>query len=152
MDDADPMVVDLEYIVTPVPLDNGEDDMYIEKSVVLTSMCVKTAIAQDGAEAAGLETIGAASGTQEASSASAECSDRVLSETVVPTTAVEFTEQVARIQRLVGVTAPPVSGTGDPIDEVDPSQVLAADPDERIPRPGERSCNRSSDSENEEEI
>jgi hypothetical protein len=45
MDDADPMVVDREYIVTPVPLDNDKDDVDIEKTVVLTRMCVKTAIA-----------------------------------------------------------------------------------------------------------
>jgi hypothetical protein len=76
----------------------------------------------------------------------------VLSGTVVPTTAVEFAEQVAHIQRLVGVTAPPVSGTGDPIDEVGPNQVLVIDPDERIPRPGERSWNRSSDTEIDEDV
>jgi hypothetical protein len=152
MDEAGPMVVDREHIDTPVPLDNDEDDVDIDKTVVLTSMCVKTAIAQDGAEAAGLEAMDASPGIQEASSASAECSHLVLSETVVPTTTVEFTEQVARIQLLVGVTVPPVSGTGDPIDEVGPNQVLVPDPDERIPRPGERSWNRSSDSETDDEI
>jgi hypothetical protein len=55
--DADPMVVDRDYIVAPVPLDNDEDDVDIERTVVLASMRVKTAIAQDGAEAADLRTL-----------------------------------------------------------------------------------------------
>jgi hypothetical protein len=123
-------------------------DKDVDENIVLSNVNVKTALARDGANEADLEAIDASAGTgvadQEASSASAGNSHLVLSEAVVPTTAVEFTEQVALIQQMVGVTVALVSGAGDPIDEVDPNQVLMVGPDERIPRLGERSWNRSS--------
>jgi hypothetical protein len=109
---ADSMVVDRGYVGVPVPLDDDEDDLNVEKTVVLTGPHFKAAMAQDGAEAAGLETTGSAAG-QRASSAPVTCSDPnpIFSGTVVPATRVDFAAQVTNLQHRVGVTEPLVSNT-----------------------------------------
>jgi hypothetical protein len=148
---VDSLVVDRDCIVTPVPLDDDEDDMDIDRTFVLTSTHFKAVVAQDGAEAAGLETTGSAA-RQSASSASANCSDPIFSGTVVPATAVEFAEQAAHMRCLVGVTEPLVSDTSEAFDEVDPNQVLVIDLVDRNPRPGKLSSNRISNSGSDESL